>query len=88
MYIAYDLNQPLNRIVFSFVGKDYGEARPVDIYANHHVKRDHDFSEKEPVCKEDQFSNRRLLIETKVMGLLPVHRAVANRPSSEKQPKI
>lgn len=42
--IQYDPNPPINKILVSYSGKDYGEARPVDIYANSKIKRNHDFS--------------------------------------------
>lgn len=42
--ISYDPAGDLNRIFLSYDKKNYGEARPVDIYANANVKRNHDFS--------------------------------------------
>ncbi len=38
--ITYDPKPPLNRIT----GKDYGEARPVDLYANTRIKRNKNFT--------------------------------------------
>ena len=60
--IAYDPHQSLNRVEVSFEEKNYGEARPVDVYANRHVKRDRDFSETETVRGVDQFTNRGVLL--------------------------
>ena len=42
--ISYDPTGNLNRIFLSCDNKDYGEARPVDIYANAKVKRNRYFS--------------------------------------------
>lgn len=42
--ITYDPRPQLNRITVKYDGKDYGEARPVDLYANTKVKRNKDFT--------------------------------------------
>lgn len=42
--IIYDPRPPLTRITVKFEGKDYGEARPVDLYANTRIKRNKNFS--------------------------------------------
>lgn len=42
--VSYDPAADLNRVFLSWNNKDYGEARPVDIYANAKVKRNKDFS--------------------------------------------
>ena len=44
IHVRYDPTGDLNRIFLSCNGKDYGAARPVDIYANAKIKRNHDFS--------------------------------------------
>lgn len=51
--ISYDPEGDLNRVFLSCNGDDYGESRPVDIYANAKIKRNHDFSgEIEPTDSE------------------------------------
>ena len=42
--IIYDPRPPLNRITVRYDGKDYGEARPVDLYANTRIKRNKNFT--------------------------------------------
>ena len=42
--IIYDPRPPLNRITVRYEGKDYGEARPVDLYANTRIKRNKNFT--------------------------------------------
>ena len=42
--ILYDPRPPILRILIRLDGKDYGEAKPVDIYANRKIKRNKDFS--------------------------------------------
>jgi len=42
--ITYDPTPPLNRITVRYDGKDYGEARPVDLYANTRIKRNKNFT--------------------------------------------
>ncbi len=42
--IRFDPAGDLVRIHVSHDGKDYGEARPLNLYANAKVKRNHDFS--------------------------------------------
>lgn len=42
--ISFDPVDDLMRIFISYDGKDYGEARLLDIYANAKIKRNHDFS--------------------------------------------
>ncbi len=42
--ITYDPKPPLNRITVRYDGKDYGEARPVDLYANTRIKRNKNFT--------------------------------------------
>ena len=42
--VSYDPTGDLNRVFLSWNNKDYGEARPVDIYANARIKRNKDFS--------------------------------------------
>lgn len=55
--ISYDPMGELFRISVSHDGKNYGEARPVDIYGNTKIKRNKDFSgeieitESESACK-------------------------------------
>ena len=44
MDITYDPKSPLNRITVRYDGKDYGEARPVDLYANTRIKRNKNFT--------------------------------------------
>jgi hypothetical protein len=47
--ISFDPTGDLTRIFVSHDKKDYGQARPVDVYANARVKRNHNFSgEMEP----------------------------------------
>jgi len=62
--IIYDPRPPLNRITVKFDGKDYGEARPVDLYANTRIKRNKNFSGE---IETIQFENNQ---ETTVGGLL------------------
>ena len=42
--VFYNPHPPVTRILVRSDGKDYGEARPVDLYANTKVKRNKDFS--------------------------------------------
>lgn len=42
--IIYDPRLPVNRITVRYDGKDYGEARPVDLYANTRIKRNKNFT--------------------------------------------
>ncbi|MCP4100435.1 MAG: transposase [Lentisphaerae bacterium] len=42
--VTYNPNPPLLSINVSWNGKDYGEAKPVDIYANRKIKRNREFS--------------------------------------------
>ncbi|MCK5675107.1 MAG: Mu transposase C-terminal domain-containing protein, partial [Spirochaetales bacterium] len=42
--ITYDPRPPLNRITVKYDRKDYGEARPVDLYANTRIKRNKNFT--------------------------------------------
>lgn len=48
--VIFDPKPPLERIMVKYNGKDYGQARPVNLYANTKVKRNSDFTgELEPV---------------------------------------
>lgn len=42
--IIYDPRLPVNRITVRYDGKDYGEAKPVDLYANTRIKRNKNFT--------------------------------------------
>ena len=42
--ITFDPRPPISRITVKYDGKDYGEAKPVDLYANTKVKRNKDFT--------------------------------------------
>mgnify|MGYP006284078391 CR=1 FL=1 len=42
--VSYDPSGDLVRVFLSCDGREYGEARPVDVYANAKIKRNHDFS--------------------------------------------
>jgi len=42
--IIFDPRPPINRITVKYEGKDYGEAKQVDLYANTKVKRNKDFN--------------------------------------------
>lgn len=42
--VSYTPTGDLTRVFLFCDGKDYGEARPIDIYANSKIKRNHDFS--------------------------------------------
>lgn len=42
--VFFDPNPPIRRILVRCDGKDYGEAKPVDLYANTKVKRNNDFN--------------------------------------------
>ncbi|MEA1910689.1 MAG: DDE-type integrase/transposase/recombinase [Spirochaetota bacterium] len=42
--IIYDPRPPLNRITVKYNRKDYGEAKPVDLYANTRIKRNKNFT--------------------------------------------
>ena len=47
--VIFDPKSPLERIMVKYNGKDYGQARPVNLYANTKVKRNSDFTgELEP----------------------------------------
>lgn len=39
VHIRFDPHPPIKRLIVTYHGKDYGEARPVDLYANTKVKR-------------------------------------------------
>ncbi len=42
--IIFDPRPPISRITVKYDGKDYGEAKPVDLYANTKVKRNKNFT--------------------------------------------
>ena len=51
VHIRFDPHPPVRRLIVSYNGKDYGEARPVDLYANTKVKRS-DFSRNLEITAE------------------------------------
>ncbi len=68
VHIRFDPHPPIRRLIVTYNGKDYGEARPVDLYANTKVKRS-DFSRSleitadipEDTGEKNQFHERGLL---------------------------
>lgn len=51
--VSFDPHSPLNRVLLSWNGTDYGEARPLDLYANTKVKREENSRQLTPVEKPD-----------------------------------
>ncbi len=42
--IIFDPRPPISRITVKYDGKDYGEAKPIDLYANTKIKRNKNFT--------------------------------------------
>jgi len=58
--ITYDPKPPLNRIKVKYDGKDYGEARPVDLYANTRIKRNKNFTGEIESIQPENNQNKTL----------------------------
>ncbi len=54
--VYFDPHPPLNRVLISWNGTDYGEVRPVDLYANTKVKR-HENSRQLVLTEETESQN-------------------------------
>ena len=54
--ISFNPNPPVTRILVRCDGRDYGEAKPVDLYANTKVKRNKDFGGEIEIDSEENNS--------------------------------
>jgi transposase len=54
--VIFNPGPPVERIMVKYNGKDYGEARPVDLYANTKVKRNSDFTGELEAAATDSLS--------------------------------
>ena len=59
--VIFNPRPPVERIMVKYNGKDYGEARPVDLYANTKVKRNSDFTGELEAVATDSLSAGGLL---------------------------
>ena len=56
--VSFNPNPPITRILVKCDGKDYGEAKPVDLYANTKVKRNKDFGGEIEIDSEENNSTQ------------------------------
>lgn len=56
--VFYNPNPPVTRIIVKCEGKDYGEAKPVDLYANTKVKRTNSYKGELEVESEENYSRQ------------------------------
>lgn len=64
--VYFDPHPPLNRVLISYNGTDYGEVRPVDLYANTKVKR-HEYSRQLVPTEETNNNNENCICQRSLL---------------------